>query len=57
MMSSFDITKLHSLLKDFYNLTKIRITIFNDNFQELTSYPTEIPPGKYGKSAPNQPLP
>lgn len=42
MMSSFDITKLHSLLKDFYNLTKIRITIFNDNFQELTSYPTEI---------------
>ncbi|WP_195421346.1 PocR ligand-binding domain-containing protein [Faecalicatena contorta] len=44
MISSFDISKLHSLLKDFYNLTKIRITVFDDAFHELTSYPDEIAP-------------
>ena len=42
MISSFDIVKLHSLLKDFYQLTKIRITVFDDSFRELTSYPDEI---------------
>lgn len=42
MISSFDIAKLHSLLKDFYQLTKIRITVFDDSFRELTSYPDEI---------------
>lgn len=44
MISSFDISKLHSLLEDFYNLTKIRITVFDDSFQELTSYPEDIAP-------------
>ena len=44
MLSSFDITKLNSLLKDFYQLTKIRITIFDDSFHELTSYPADIAP-------------
>ena len=42
MISSFDITKLNSLLKDFYNLTKIRITVFDDKFHELTAYPKEL---------------
>lgn len=42
MISSFDIAKLHSLLKDFYQLTKIRITVFDDSFRELTSYPDGI---------------
>lgn len=42
MISSFDISKLHALLKDFYNLTKIRISVFDDTFHELTSYPDEI---------------
>ena len=42
MISSFNIAKLHSLLKDFYQLTKIRITVFDDSFRELTSYPDEI---------------
>lgn len=42
MVSSFDISKLHSLLKDFYELTKIRITVFDDSFRELTSYPSDI---------------
>lgn len=44
MISSFNITKLNSLLKDFYQLTQIRITIFDDSFQELTSYPADIAP-------------
>lgn len=44
MISSFDIAKLNSLLKDFYELTKIRITIFDDTFHELTSYPEDIAP-------------
>lgn len=42
MISSFDLTKLNSLLKDFYNLTQIRITVFDDQFQELASYPEHI---------------
>mgnify|MGYP004682664697 FL=1 len=44
MISTFDYTKLHALLEDFYNLTKIRITIFNDSFEEITSYPETIAP-------------
>lgn len=43
MISSFDIAKLHSLLEDFYQLTKIRITVFDDAFHELTAYPDRIP--------------
>lgn len=42
MISSFDLTKLNSLLRDFYNLTKIRITVFDETFHELASYPEEI---------------
>lgn len=44
MISSFNLTRLNSLLKDFYNLTKIRITVFNDAFQELAACPAEIAP-------------
>lgn len=42
MISSFNLVKLRSLLEDFYKLTNIRITIFNENFHELVAYP-EIP--------------
>ena len=42
MISSFDLTKLNSMLKDFYNLTKIRITVFDERFHELTAYPREL---------------
>lgn len=42
MLSTFNLDKLDSLLKDFHTLTGIRITIFNDKFTELTSYPKEI---------------
>lgn len=44
MISSFDLTKLNSLLKDFYNLTQIRITVFDDTFHELAAYPEQIAP-------------
>lgn len=42
MISVFDLKKLHSLLKDFYTITGIRITVFDENRNELTSYPEEI---------------
>lgn len=44
MISTFDIDKLVFLLTDFYNLTKIRITVFNEHFVELASYPEHIAP-------------
>lgn len=44
MISSFDLTKLNSLLKDFYNLTQIRITVFDENFHELAACPANISP-------------
>lgn len=44
MISNFDIAKLNSLLKDFYSLTRIRITVFDNSFTELTSYPEDIAP-------------
>lgn len=44
MISSFDMNKLHLLLKDFYNMTKIRITVFDDSFHELTAYPEQLAP-------------
>ena len=44
MISTFNIEKLNKLLKDFYKFSHIRITVFDDNFKELTSYPSEIAP-------------
>ena len=44
MLSSFDLVKLNALLKDFYNLTHIRITIFDDRYQEITSFPRQVAP-------------
>lgn len=43
MVSSFDMTKLCSLLKDFHILTGIRITVFNDQMEELLSWPRHVP--------------
>ena len=39
MKSFFDIEKLESLLKDYYTVTQIRITVFDANFNELIAYP------------------
>lgn len=44
MLSSFNLTKLNALLEDFYKLTQIRITVFDDSFHELAAYPREISP-------------
>ena len=44
MISIYNMSKLNDLLKDFYTLTKIRITVFNDHFEEITSYPEERSP-------------
>lgn len=42
MISTFNLTKLNSLLKDFYTLSRIRITVFDETFQELAAYPQQI---------------
>ena len=42
MISSFDLSKLKLLLKDFHHMTRIRITVFDDSFHELAAYP-ELP--------------
>jgi AraC-like DNA-binding protein len=39
MLSTFNLGKLRLLLEDFYTLTKIRITVFNDHFEELVGFP------------------
>lgn len=44
MISTFNLTKLNRLLKDFYNLTQIRITVFDETFHELAAYPEQISP-------------
>lgn len=44
MLSSFDFTKLNALLKDFYNLTHMRITVYDDSYNEITSYPRHVAP-------------
>lgn len=43
MLSVFDQTKLQGLLKDFYQLSRIRITVFDEGRNELCSYPEDIP--------------
>lgn len=44
MISTFNLRKLNDLLKDFFTLTHIRITVFDDTFKELTAYPEYIAP-------------
>lgn len=41
MFSVFDIDKLESLLRDFYQLSHIRITLFDADLEELVSYPQQ----------------
>lgn len=42
MVSVFDLDKLYGLLKDFYQITQIRITVFDAELKELVSYPEEV---------------
>lgn len=44
MISTFNLSKLNSLLQDFHKITSLRITVFDDSFHELTAYPEQIAP-------------
>ena len=44
MISTFNLTKLNHLLKDFYTITRIRITVFDDALRELAAYPGQCLP-------------
>ena len=44
MISTFNLQKLNDLLKDFYTLTRIRITVFDETFRELAACPEEVAP-------------
>lgn len=41
MQSIFNLEELNNRLKDFYILTRIRITVFDSDFNEITSYPNK----------------
>lgn len=43
MNSIFNIKKLQELLQDFYTVTQVRITVFDTNYAEITSYPEALP--------------
>ncbi len=43
MKSIFDLDKLDELLKDYYTVTEIRITVFDEDFNEITAYPKRRP--------------
>lgn len=43
MISVFDVEKLRKLLKDFYAISHIRITVFDDSMREMVSYPATVP--------------
>lgn len=44
MLSSFDHVKLTAMLKDFYNLTHMRITVYDDAYSEITAFPGHVAP-------------
>lgn len=43
MISSFDLEKLGPLFQDFYTLTGIHISLFNEKYEEIFPYPKELP--------------
>lgn len=43
MLSVFNVKELECLLEDFYRITQIRITVFDEKFQEIISYPDSRP--------------
>lgn len=44
LTSVFDQEKLKGLLRDFYLLSHIRITLFDKNLEEIVSYPEQRAP-------------
>ena len=43
MVSVFNLKELEHLLEDFYRITQLRITVFDDRFREVVSYPDSRP--------------
>ncbi len=43
MKGIFNLTELNSVLKDFYTALKIRNSIFDDEYNEIASYPSRLP--------------
>lgn len=43
MISVFNLKELERLLEDFYRITQIRITVFDDKFREVVSFPENRP--------------
>lgn len=43
MISSFEKNRLNDLLKDFYTVVGIRISVFDDEFRMVTEYPADLP--------------
>lgn len=44
MISSFQLVKLKNILSDFYTITGIKITVFDDSFHEICAYPENNAP-------------
>lgn len=44
VLSSFDHTKLNALLGDFYNITHMRIAVYDDDNHEIAAHPREVAP-------------
>ncbi len=44
MMTAFNVEKIRPLLQDFYAISHIRITVFDEELHELVSYPEEAAP-------------
>lgn len=44
MISVFNVEALQRLLRDFYEITRIRITVFDADMRELVSWPEQFPP-------------
>jgi len=44
MNTVFDLDKLRQLLKDFYEIAKVRITVFDARLKEIVSYPETVAP-------------
>lgn len=44
MHSSFDLVKLNALLRDYFQLTHMRITVYDDAIHEITAYPRRVAP-------------
>ena len=44
MVSVFETDKLRELLKDFYRISHIRITVFDEEMNELVAWPEQVAP-------------